>query len=132
MPAEPDCCRPAAGRPRQCPADPGRSRVSAVCPPVVTCWTGRKPAAVDRPRFVVDLEVEVHADPLEELVVQRDEADFDRHLQVLQAPQLFQQVDDLFVDLLGLADDQAQVGLEGRRSSPDRPPCPRWWAAWWR
>ena len=60
-----------------------------------------------------DVEVEVHADPLEEVVVEGDEADFDGDLQVLQPPQLLQQVDDLLVDFLGLADDEAQVGLEG-------------------
>ena len=42
-------------------------------------------AVLREARVVVDLEVEVDADPLEEVVVERDEADFDRHLQVLQA-----------------------------------------------
>ena len=62
---------------------------------------------------VFDVDVEVDADPLEEAVVEPDEADFDRHLQILQAAQLFQQVGDLFVDRLRLADDEAQVGGEG-------------------
>ena len=35
------------------------------------------------------------------------------HLQVLQAPQLLQEIDDFLVDFLGLADDEAEVGLEG-------------------
>ena len=78
-------------------------------PPARPCGRRSGPAAVD---VVVDVEVEVDADPLEEVVVERDEADFDRHLQVLQPPQLFQQVDDFLVDFLRLADDQAQVGLE--------------------
>ena len=56
-----------------------------------------------------DVEVEVDADTLEEIVVERDEADFDRHLQILHPPQLLQEIDDLLVDLLRLADDQAQV-----------------------
>ena len=59
-----------------------------------------------------DIEVEVHADVLEEAVAERDEADFDGDLKVLHAPQLLQQVDDLLVDFLRLADDQAEVGLE--------------------
>ena len=61
---------------------------------------------------VVDVEVEVDADPLEEVVVQRDEPHLDRHLQVLQAAELFQQVGDLLVNVLRLADDQAQVRRE--------------------
>ena len=65
----------------------------------------------------LEVEVEVHADLLEELVAQRDEADFDGHLQVLHAPQLLQQVDDFLVNFLRLADDQAEVGFElGDRS----------------
>ena len=41
-------------------------------------------AVADRAwRGVLDVEVEVDADPLEEVVVERDEADFDRDLQVL-------------------------------------------------
>ena len=64
------------------------------------------------PRVVIDVEVEIDADPFEEVVVQRDEANFDRHLQVLQPPQLVQQIGDLFVDFLRLADDQAQVRRE--------------------
>ncbi len=75
---------------------------------------------------VVDVEVEVDADPLEEVVVQRDEADFDGHLQVLQPAELFEQVDDLFVDLLRLADDQARGWFRTGRSNRDRPLRPRW------
>ena len=81
--------------------------------------TGPKPAAMRILRVLRDVEVEVHADPLEEVVAERDEADFDRHLQVLHAPQLLQQIDDLLVDFLRLADDQAQVGFEvGDRARP--------------
>ena len=58
----------------------------------------------------VDVEVEVDTDPFEEVVVERDEANFDRDLQVLQPSQLFQQIGNLLVDFLRLADDQAQVG----------------------
>ena len=85
-------------------------------------WSGSLPspcrvsAAEDLVRpvdVVVDVEVEVDADPLEEVVVERDEADFDGDLQVLQPPQLLQQVGDFLVDFLRLADDQAEVGLEG-------------------
>ena len=61
---------------------------------------------------VVDVELEVDADPLEEVVVERDEADFDRDLQILHPAQLLQQVDDFLVDFLRLADDQAQVVAE--------------------
>ena len=74
---------------------------------------GPKPAAVGFWRVLHDVEVEVHADPLEEVVVERDEADLDGDLQVLHAPQLLQEVDDLLVDFLRLADDEAEVGFEG-------------------
>ena len=37
---------------------------------------------------------------------------FDRHLQVLQSSQLVEEIRDLVVDLLCLADDQAEVGSE--------------------
>ena len=43
----------------------------------------------------------------------RDEADLDRDLQVLHPPQLLQEIDDLLVDLLRLADHQAQVRGRG-------------------
>ena len=89
-------------------------------------------AADRRRRFAwscVIWSLEVDADLLEEVVAERDVADFDRDLQVLQAAQLIQQVDDLLVDFLRLADDQAQVGRRIRRSSPARPLRPRWWAA---
>ena len=65
-------------------------------------------------RVVVDAQVEIDADPLEEVVGQRDEADFDRHLQVLQAAELLEQVGDLLVNFLRLADDEAQVVLKAR------------------
>ena len=64
-------------------------------------------------RAVFDVGVEVDADPLEEAVVEANEADFDRDLQILQPAQLLQQVGDLFVDGLRLADDQAEVRGEG-------------------
>ena len=60
-----------------------------------------------------DVHVEVDADPLEEAVVEPDEADFDRDLQILQAAQLLEQVGNFFVDGLSLADDEAEVGGEG-------------------
>ena len=63
-------------------------------------------------RAVVDVHVEVDADPLEEAVVQPDEADFDRDLQILQPAELLQQVGNFFVDGLRLADHEAQVGGE--------------------
>ena len=79
---------------------------------------------------VLDVEIEVHADLLGEVVVERNEPHFDGDLQVLQPPELLQQVDDFLVDFLGLADDDAQIGLEGPdrartahvlpRSGPDR------------
>ena len=68
---------------------------------------------------VFDVHLEVDADLLEEVVVERDVADFDRDLQILQAAQLGQQVGDLLVDFLRLADDQAQVRAEfGDRTRP--------------
>ena len=45
-----------------------------------------------------DVHIEVDADPLEEAVVEPDEADFDRDLQILQAAKLLEQVGDFFVD----------------------------------
>ena len=63
-------------------------------------------------RLVDDVHIEVDADPLEEFVVQPDEADFDRDLQILQAAKLLQQVGDFFVNGLRLADDEAEVGGE--------------------
>jgi hypothetical protein len=73
-----------------------------------------KPAALRIGDDLLDwVEVEVHADPLEEVVVEGDEADFDRDLQVLHPPQLLQQIDDLLVDFLRLADDEAEVRGRG-------------------
>ena len=63
-------------------------------------------------RAVLDVHVEVDADPLEEAVVQPDEADFDRDLQILQPAKLLQQVGNFLVHGLRLADDQAEVGGE--------------------
>ena len=61
---------------------------------------------------VVDVEIEIDAHSLEEVVVERDEPDLNGHLQVLHPPQLLQEIDDLLVDFLGLADHQAEVGFE--------------------
>ena len=47
----------------------------------------------------VYVEVEVHADRLEEVVVDRDKPAFDGNLEVLQPPQLLQEVADFVVDL---------------------------------
>src|SRR5207253_2590026 len=66
---------------------------------------------IDRGR-IVDVELKIDADTLEKVVVERDEANFDRDLQILIAPQLFQELDDFFVDFLRLADDEAQVVAE--------------------
>ena len=44
------------------------------------------------------------------------------HLQVLQSPQLLQEIGDLLVHFLGLPDHQAQVRFEGLRSSRGRRP----------
>ena len=64
----------------------------------------------------LDVEVEVDTDPLEERVGERDEPHLDRDLEVLEAAELFEEVRDLLVHLLRLADDEAQIGLE----RPDR------------
>ena len=65
----------------------------------------------------LDVEVEVDADPLEERVGERDEPDLDRHLEILEPAELLEEVGDLLVHLLRLADDEAEVRLE----RPDRP-----------
>ncbi|NNJ27673.1 hypothetical protein LzC2_37810 [Planctomycetes bacterium LzC2] len=72
-------------------------------------------AGVDRAgaQFVLHVEVEVDADPLEELVGHRDESHLDRHLQVLQTTQLSQQFADLLVHGLRLANDQGEGGFTG-------------------
>ena len=64
-------------------------------------------------RVGLDIEVEVDADLLEEVIADRDEANFDRHLEVLEPPQLPEQVGDLFVDFRRVLDDQAQAQEEG-------------------
>ena len=74
---------------------------------------GRRKSSPLPSDVAVDVEVEAHADPLEEVVVERDEADLDGHLEVLQPPQLLQQIGDFLVHVLRLADDDAQVRLEG-------------------
>ena len=60
-------------------------------------------------RVVVSAQIEIDADPLKEIVGKRDEANFDRDLQVLQTAQLLQQVGNLLVNFLRLADDEAEV-----------------------
>ena len=68
----------------------------------------------------LDLEVEVHADLLEEVILDGDESDLDRDLQVLEPAELAEQVGDLLVDLGRVADDQADA-QEERRDGTDRP-----------
>ncbi len=65
-------------------------------------------------------EIEVHADLLEEVILDGDEADLDRDLQVLEPPQLTEQVGHLVVDLRRVADDQADA-QEERRDGTDGP-----------
>ena len=52
---------------------------------------GNRQRAVPADGVGLDLEVEVHADLLEEVVLDRDEPDLDRDLQVLEPPQLAEQ-----------------------------------------
>ncbi len=59
-----------------------------------------------------DLEVEVDTDLLEEVVADGDEADLDGDLEVLQPPELAEQVGDLLMDLGRVADDQADAQEE--------------------
>ncbi len=61
----------------------------------------------------LDIEVEVDADLLEEVIADRDEPDFNRNLEVLEPPQLPEQVGDLFVDFRRVLDDQTQTQEEG-------------------
>src|SRR5262249_43958516 len=58
------------------------------------------------------VEVEVHADSLEELIVDRHEATFHRNLQVLETAQLRQQIRDFLVDRLCLTDDETERRLK--------------------
>lgn len=74
-------------------------------------WTNRRRCR-QRRGVRADIEVEIDADAFEEVVLQGDEADFDRHLQVLEPTQLLQQVCDFFVHFLCLANDEAQVRIE--------------------
>ncbi len=68
---------------------------------------------------VLQVEVEVDADRFKEIVVDGDEAALDSHLQVLEPPQLLEQIANFVVDFLRLADDQAQRRFEGRhRAGP--------------
>ena len=67
----------------------------------------------------VDLEVEIDADRLVEVIAQGDEPDFDRDLEVLEPAELAEQVGDLVVDLRRVADDQADAEVE-RRDRADR------------
>ena len=59
-----------------------------------------------KPRSVADIEVKVHTDSLEEVVLQSNEANFDRNLQVLLATQLVELVCDLVVNFLRVANDE--------------------------
>ena len=67
----------------------------------------------------VDLEVEIDADRLVEVIARGDESDFDRDLEVLEPAELAEQVGDLVVDLRRVADDQADAQVE-RRDRADR------------
>src|SRR6185312_337610 len=62
----------------------------------------------------LDVEVEIDADLLEEVVADGDEPDLDRDLQVLEPPELLEQLGDLLVDLGRVADDQADAEQERR------------------
>ena len=89
-------------------------RPTGDCRPTVALWrpgsnTWPRDQVGRADRAVVDVQVEVDADPLEEAVVEPDEADFDRDLQILQAAELLEQVGDFLVHGLRLADDQAEV-----------------------
>ena len=64
-------------------------------------------------RVGLDLEVEVDADLLEEVVADGDEPDFDGDLKVLKPPELAEQVGDLLMDLGRVPDDQADAEEEG-------------------
>src|SRR5690606_23855908 len=55
---------------------------------------------------VLDVEVEVDADELQEVVADGDEPHFDGHLQVLEPPELIEQLTDFVVYLLGLPHDE--------------------------
>ena len=55
------------------------------------------------------VEVEIDADAFEEVIGQRNEPHFDGDLQILHASQLIEEIGDLLVNFLGLADDEAQV-----------------------
>src|SRR5262249_27024599 len=59
-----------------------------------------------------NVKIKIDSHLLEEIVFQSDEAHFNRDLQVLQAAQLLQQVRNFLIDLLRLADDQAQDRIE--------------------
>src|SRR5207248_6310462 len=68
----------------------------------------------------LDLEVEVHANLLEEVILDGDKPDLDRDLEILEPAQLAEQVGDLVVDLRRVADDQADA-QEERRDGADGP-----------
>ena len=53
-------------------------------------------------RVVVDVKVKVDTDPFKEVVVERDEANFDGHLQILESSKLFQQIGDFLMNSLCL------------------------------
>src|SRR3954467_3137348 len=59
-----------------------------------------------------DVEIEIDANSLEEVILERNEPHFNGHLQILQAAKLLKQVGNFLVNLLCLADDQTEVRLE--------------------
>src|SRR5262249_30601411 len=75
-------------------------------------WVREGERAEPADRVGLDLEVEVHADSLEEVVADLDEPDLDGDLEVLEPPELPEEVNDLVVDLGGVADDQADIEEE--------------------
>ena len=72
----------------------------------------------------LDVEVEVDTDPLEEGVVEADEPNLDRHLEILETAELLEEIGDLVVHFLRLADNDAQVRRErlDRSLAADRVP----------
>ena len=56
----------------------------------------------------MQVEVEIDADSFKEPVRHRHEPQFDRHLQVLQAAELIEQIGDFLVHSLRLANDETE------------------------
>ena len=80
-------------------------------------WVGDCERSVLADRVGIDLEVEIHTNKLEECIIDCDESDFDRHLEVLEPTKLTQQVSDLVVNLRRMLDDQADAQEEGNDRS---------------